>query len=491
VIVTIQDQPMPDDRPTIPRDEALRRIPPVHELVDRLCEHDWIARLPRPVVTEAARRCLDDCRAELLKRDGAPRSLVSIDELAAQATLGLQREARPMLESVINATGIIIHTGLGRAPLPREAVEVLADIAAGYAPVELDLPSGERGKRTAAVAKLLCELTGAEAATVVNNNTAALVLSLTALARDREVIVSRGELIEIGGSFRLPDIIEAGGAKLREVGTTNKSRIADYENAINDRTGAIIKIHSSNYRVEGFTEEATIEELVELGRRHDLPLLHDIGSGVLVDPALYDLPESEPNAAASIRAGSDLVMFSGDKLLGGPQAGIIVGRAKYVACIEQHPMMRAMRVDKITLGALGETLRLHRDPARTRCAIPVLAAAVTPIAELEHRGRIMVERLRELDGVAHADLQHDSAYIGGGSVPAQAVESVVVALRPASISEGNLATRLRAGRPAVVPRVGGGHVCFDLRTISPDQDRIVIDAVAAALRSLESDPRGD
>lgn len=462
--------------------DAYRRIPSVNLLVEMLIEAGWEDRLPRCVITDAARTVIEEYRKKLgAKRPSGSAPQVSTEALAKRAEALLEIEARLPLSSAINATGIILHTGLGRAPMADAVVEAIADVARHYAPVELVMSTGERGKRATLVRKLLCDITGSESATVVNNNTAALMIVLATIAKGRNVIVSRGELIEIGGSFRLPEVIHAGGAILREVGTTNKTRPADYERAIDDHAAAIIKIHTSNYRLEGFTEEATLEELVEIGRRYDLPVVHDIGSGVLVDAARYGLPGDEPDAAASIAAGVDLVLFSGDKLLGAPQAGVIVGRREWIERIEKNPMMRAVRVDKLTLAGLGATLQLHRDPEWARRHMPILKSVTTPMEELEERGRLLVERLQSTAGVKSVRLCEAPAYLGGGSVPGQEIPSVAIELRPASISDDELAARLRQGSPAVVPRVKAGAVWFDLRTVLPHQDDQLVRGVESAL----------
>ncbi|MDY7107129.1 MAG: L-seryl-tRNA(Sec) selenium transferase [Planctomycetota bacterium] len=472
-------------QPGTPTDEsaAYRRIPPVNSVVERLIEAGWAERLPRSVITDAARAVIDEHRASLPgPRTGPGTEPASTEALADRAAARLADEARPPLAPVINATGIILHTGLGRAPMAEPAVAAMADVARHYAPVELVMSTGERGKRSTIVRQLLCRLTGAESATVVNNNTAALVIVLSAIARDRNVIVSRGELIEIGGSFRLPEVIQSGGAILREVGTTNKTKLGDYERAVDDHAAAIVKIHTSNYRIEGFTEEASIEELAKLGHRHALPVIHDIGSGVLVEASRYGLSTAEPDARASIEAGADLVLFSGDKLLGGPQAGIIVGRAALIERIEKHPLMRAVRVDKLTLAALGVTLQLHRDPDGARQAFPVLAAVEAPMETLEDRAERIVQHLKDLAGVREARFEAAQAYLGGGSLPAQAVPSLAVAVVPAKLSDEAFATRLRAGSPPVVPRVRGGLVWFDLRTVFPAQDEPLLHAIESALK---------
>ncbi|MDP6719586.1 MAG: L-seryl-tRNA(Sec) selenium transferase, partial [Pirellulaceae bacterium] len=338
----------------------LRNIPSVNELLEipPLC--GMVDRVSHSVVVSGVRTFLSDFRDEV-QTAASEFKVPTATELAERIAEWIVKDETPSLRPVINATGILLHTGLGRAPLAGEAIQAMSEVAAGYSSVEVDLATGERSQRVLAVESLLTKLTGAEAAVVTNNNAAATLLTLTTLAAGREVIVSRGQLIEIGGSFRLPDVMTASGARLREVGTTNKTRLADYEQAIGEETAALMNVHTSNYRVVGFTEEVTTTELVKLGRDHKLPVIDDIGSGALLDLTKYGINE-EPIAPESIKAGADAVLFSGDKLLGGPQCGIIVGRRSVIDQIAEHPMMRAMRVDKLTLAALAATLRLYRDP---------------------------------------------------------------------------------------------------------------------------------
>ncbi len=461
--------------------QLLRALPSV----DRLLEHPKVralqGELARGLLVRAVRRALDQARS--LLRGGGGASGADIDALLERLLdLELAAATRHRLRPVINATGILLHTGLGRAPLAESVARHVYEAAHNYVCLEIDLDSGRRGKRTALVRDLLCELTGAEAATVVNNNAAATVIVLAALAANREVVVSRGELIEIGGSFRLPEIMAVSGAVLREVGTTNKTRLADYERAIGERTAALMKVHTSNYRVVGFSEAVPIEELVRLGRRYGLPVIDDIGSGALVDLAAIGLA-GEPVAGRSVRAGADVVLFSGDKLLGGPQAGIIVGRAAVIEQIERHPLARAFRVDKLTLAALEATLRLYLDPDTAWQQVPVLAMAAAPEAVVRARAERLRTQLAELPGVNELLMRPDQAYVGGGSLPMQAIKTWVVGVRSTGLSEQELARRLRTGDPAVVPRVQDGLVLFDARTVRDDQVASVVRAVAAALAS--------
>ena len=456
----------------------LRELPSVGRICDLLVQHHTAKDAPRSLVTLSARWAIDAAR-ERIENHGAEGITVSEERITDQAARYLQRQLRPPLEPVINATGVLIHTGLGRSPLAKEAVDALVAVAGSYAPVELNMDTGLRGRRSDLVQPLLCELTGAEAATVVNNNAAAMLLVLSTFAQGREVIVSRGELVEIGGSFRLPDVIEAGGAILREVGTTNKTRPSDYTRAINERTAALLKVHTSNFRVRGFTEAVSIAQLAELGRSRDLPVIHDIGSGLLDRESFPGLPDDEPDARTSIRAGADLVLFSGDKLLGGPQSGIIIGRRALIDRIERNPLMRALRVGKLTMAALGPTLQLHRDPSAS--GVPVRAHMRTPIDELRQRAKAIVAEFAS-DARVRAETVETQAYLGGGAAPEEAIASCAVSLRVPGVSEDELAQRLRLGTPPVVARINEGAVLLDLRAVPHALDRQLADAIKAAAR---------
>jgi len=454
--------------------ERLRALPSVQALAERLDA----GGAPEAIVVDAARRAIEaERRAILGGHAGVGASLLE------RARELLARERRPALAGVINATGIVLHTGLGRSPLAREAVQALADVAAGYAPVEIDIESGKRNRRSDVVRGLLTQLTGAEAATVVNNNAAALVLTLSTLAKGREVIVSRGELIEIGGSFRLPDVIESGGAILRAVGTTNKTKLADYQEAIGEHTGAILKMHTSNYRIEGFTQDVPIDELASLGRARAVPVIHDTGSGLLTYPDHPAISDDEPDARASIEAGADLVLFSADKLLGGPQAGIIVGGRDLVERVEANALARALRVDKLVLAALGATLRLYRDaPELTSERIPVRALLEAPVHELERRARA-IRAMIEAPGHAQVEVVVGlEGFAGGGSAPADAIESAGLRVRSSAIGEAEIGRRLRLGEPGVVGRVVDESVVLDLRAVFPEQDEALARRISAALR---------
>ncbi len=429
------------------------------------------------VVVSGIRTYLEGVRRELQQENGAP-DLPAVESLAESIASWIKAEDASTLRPVINATGILLHTGLGRAPLADAAISAINAIASGYASVEVDLDSGHRSQRVLAVESLLKELTGAEAAAVVNNNAAATMLTLTALAKDREVIVSRGQLIEIGGSFRLPDVMTSSGAELREVGTTNKTRVGDYEDAINERTAALMQVHTSNYVVVGFTESATLAELVAVGAKHQLPVIDDIGSGALIDFEPYGV-KGEPVASESIAAGADVVLFSGDKLVGGPQCGIIVGREHSVQRIAKHPMMRALRVDKITLAALAATLRLYRDVAKAQQQLPLLVMLSATEESLKNRAQALSHQLASAPAVAQSQPVEDHCFLGGGSVPTQQFPTWCVALTPATGTLDQLAKSLRTGNPSVFGRVQNDRLLLDLRSVLPHQDEQLVRAVSS------------
>jgi L-seryl-tRNA(Ser) seleniumtransferase len=463
----------------------LRGIPSVGELLEHPQLKQLREKLSHSVVVSRVRGLLDEVRAEVQSAT-AEMHLPSPAELADRIARRIRQSEEPRLRPVINATGILLHTGLGRAPLAEDAIAEMAAVARDYASVEIDLDDGQRSQRVLAVEGLLKELTGAEAATVVNNNAGATVLVLAALAAGREVVVSRGELIEIGGSFRLPDVMAASGARLREVGTTNKTRIEDYRRAIGAETAALMKVHTSNFVVVGFTESASLGELVRLGRERNLPVIDDIGSGALIDFAQFGLA-GEPQAAASIKTGADLVLFSGDKLLGGPQCGVIAGRRELIDRIARHPLMRALRVDKLTLAALAATLRLYRSPEAARREVPLLAMLGTSLENLKNRAERLAPQLTAAPAVAVAEAIAGESYLGGGSVPTQVVPTWCVSVQSKGQPVERLAAALRKGTPSVVVRIQGERLLFDLRTVLPRQDQ----DLASAVLALGGSPAGD
>jgi len=436
---------------------ALARLPSVDRLLRRPDSDALIAAYGRAAVTDAIRGALADLRAA---RARMPQDVAAA--VVERASQKLEADARPSLRPVFNLTGTVLHTNLGRAPLPEEAIEALRDAAREATNLEYDLATGRRGERDQHVEHQLCALTGAQAATLVNNNAAAVLLVLNTLASRKEVPVSRGELIEIGGSFRLPDIMLRAGCKLREVGTTNRTHLDDFAGAIGANTGLVLKAHASNYAIEGFTAAVAERDLAQLCRMRGVPFVVDLGSGTLVDLRRFGLPQ-EPTPAQAIADGADLVSFSGDKLLGGPQAGIIVGRADLIAKLRRNPMKRALRVDKLTLAALSAVLRLYRDPERVTARLPALRRLARPAAEI----RAQAERLRPLlaawvkPGIEIAVIDCESE-VGSGAAPRQHIPSAGLALRPGS---ARLAAALRALPIPIVGRIQDGALILDLRCL--------------------------
>ncbi|WP_119680713.1 L-seryl-tRNA(Sec) selenium transferase [Indioceanicola profundi] len=452
----------------------LRALPQVQKLLETAAAAGLLVRYPRSVVVKALRAALAGERAAL--RTGLY-SVFDMDRFFTDVRRMLAAGELSALRRVINATGIILHTNLGRAPLADAALDAVRAAAGAYSNLEYDLETSARGSRMRVAEPILCELTGAEAALVVNNNAAAMLLALSALASGGEVPVSRGELVEIGGSFRIPDIIRQGGARLVEVGTTNRTRLADYAAAIGADTRLLLKVHPSNYRVTGFTEEVARAELVGLGRSHDLPVLEDLGSGNLLEPP-PGLP-AEPTVRAAVTAGVDLICFSGDKLLGGPQAGIAVGRRNLIDRMRRHPLMRALRPDKMALAALEATLRLYRDPVRARKEVPVLRMLAEPVEEVAARAGRLCGALIGLPGLEAETIATD-AMAGGGSLPEERLPSRAVAVRAATAGPEELARRLRARPIPVIGRIAAGRLLFDLRTVAEPE----VEEIAAAMREL-------
>jgi L-seryl-tRNA(Ser) seleniumtransferase len=456
----------------------LRLLPKVDELLKRDDVAALAASHPRSLVVDSLRDAIDATRARLLAGSAEE---PSEDAIVAEASALLAARTARSLVRVINATGIIIHTNLGRAPLVNAAVDAVVDVASGYSTLEYDVPSAERGSRHVHVEELLKRLTGAEAAMAVNNNAAAVLLGLAGLAAGREAIVSRGQLVEIGGSFRIPDIMSQSGARMVEVGTTNKTRVADYERAVTAETGVLLKVHTSNFRMVGFTEEASLAELVELGARRGIPVFEDQGSGVLVDLSPFGLP-GEPTISASVAAGADLVSASGDKLLGGPQAGILVGKAAVIERLKKHPLARALRLDKMTLAALEVTLRLYLDPERARREVPVLRMLTESADQVRLRAGRMACGIDEACGDAtRVSVREDVSRAGGGALPMADVPTFVVAVEPRDVSVVELESRLRLGEPHVVARISEDRLLIDPRTLTEAEELEVTSAVARAV----------
>ncbi len=455
-------------------DRGRRRLPPVREVLEWPGLAPMLAAKGRDQTRAAVRESIERARLAIA---GGEEPAVDVESLGRLALAAMQQEG-PWLRPVINATGILLNTGLGRAPLASEAAEAVDRIVRGYCNLEFDLDRGERGSRTAGVEPLLTRLTGAQAALVVNNNAAATILAVRSLARGREVIVSRGQLVEIGGNFRLPEIIEVSGARLVEVGTTNKTRLEDYERAIGPATAALLRVHPSNYRVVGFTEEAPLAELARLAGERDLWMIDDVGSGAL-RPGSPPHVRGEPTASEGISLGADLVLFSGDKLLGGPQCGIMVGSREAIDLARRDPLMRALRVDKMTLAALEATLRLALDPAGAGSRIPLWSFLTADRHRLIERAVQLAGSMREEMGL-DASVIESTAFLGGGSAPLKPIPTAVVRIAPPFPApwetESAWARALRRGDPSVVGRVQGGAVLLDLRAVVESDDRLILEA---------------
>jgi L-seryl-tRNA(Ser) seleniumtransferase len=453
----------------------LRSLPSIEQLRQRDSMRALEEVYGRTAVVEALRADVAAVR-ERLAGGEVPEGLIEVIERGAATRLAAMHQ--PSLVPVINATGVIVHTNLGRAPLGRSAIERVAALAAGYTNLEYDLGKGARGRRDVHAERLLCRLTGAEAAVIVNNNAAATLISLAALAAGREVIISRGELVEIGGGFRVPDVMAQSGAILREVGTTNRTRVADYGAAISDRTALILRVHPSNFRIEGFTERPQLDELVALGRRFQIPVVEDLGSGYLGIPDKIAAFRDEPVVAASLRAGADIVLFSGDKLLGGPQAGVIAGTAARVGPIRRHPLMRALRADKMTYAALEATLEEYA-AGRAQQTVPVARMITTPVDEIRHRAEALSATISSAG--LHAEVVDGFSTVGGGSAPGSQLPTRLVALM---MPAARLESALRAQHPPVIARIEHDHVVLDLRTVPREQDALLAGLVTQAAATL-------
>lgn len=438
-----------------------------HELLRKIPKVDVITADPRfsgvnpSILTEAVRMVTEELRQGIL--DGDIQDIPPKDHIYEKVEQILHRGALASLRPVINGTGVILHTNLGRACLSQKAAQAAAEVAAGYSTLEYDLETGERGSRQVHVEELLCRLTGAESAMAVNNNAAAVLLVLSALAKGREVIISRGELVEIGGSFRVPEVMEQSGAILREVGTTNKTYIEDYIRAISTETGALLKVHTSNYRITGFAQSVSLKQLAMLGHERNIPVIEDLGSGALVPIQEYGIPD-EPFASQSVEAGADIITFSGDKLLGGPQAGIILSKSKYIGAIRKHPLARAVRIDKMALAALEATLREYLDKTSAERSIPVLSMLCAPREKLLSNASMLFDMIKDLKGFTARVVQQE-APVGGGTAPNQMLPSYCIEISPVSMTVEKLEKSLRNLDTPIIGRVYKGCYYLDMRTL--------------------------
>ncbi len=462
------------------RQALLRQIPSIDRLLGATALQDLAAACPHVLLREAAQQAVAEVRQALLD-ENAPAPDCGVDAVAGRAAELASIAARPSLRRVINVTGTLLHTNLGRAPLCAAALQAINQVARGYSNLEYDLDAGQRGKRFSHVEQLICRLTGAEAAHVVNNNAGAVLLALAALAGGRKALVSRGELIEIGGSFRIPDIMAAGGTRMVEVGTTNKTHLDDYRRAIDSETALILKVHTSNYRILGFTEAVSGAELADLAHEHQLPVLEDLGSGLLLDLTPFGLPR-EPTVRETLAHGIDLVTFSGDKLLGGPQAGLIVGRRELIDNLRKHPMARALRIDKLTLAALEATLQLYLEPEQAFEQVPTLRMLSTPIETLQARCDQLLARFQPAIGdLADLATLPSTAPVGGGALPLAEMAGWVIACQPRKLSLNRLTQNLRKADIPVIGRVQDGQLLIDPRTLADDEENLLLQSLKDAL----------
>ena len=463
--------------------DLLRAIPKVDLLLARAEANPELAAAPRPLLLAAVRRTLDDLRRNILAGQAA--ATPDQETLLQAVGAALEAEMAFSLRPVVNATGIVLHTNLGRAALSAAAAGRAAEIAAAYSTLEYDAQAGERGSRQTHAAGLLTRLTGAQAALAVNNNAAALLLIMAAVCGGREAIVSRGELVEIGDSFRLPEILRQGGVILREVGATNRTRLTDYAEAFNpERTGALLKVHPSNFRLVGYAGRPTTAELAALAAGYGLPLVYDLGSGALADLEELKITD-EPTVPQVLAEGAYLVCFSGDKLLGGPQAGLIVGRADLVARLKTHPLARALRIDKLTLAALEVTLRLYLDPERARREIPTLAQLFAPPAELKARAEDLRQRLAAADPALELEVTAVEGQAGGGAIPEHPLPSWAVAAAHPHLAAEHLEAALRRRHVPIVARLNHGRLLLDVRALQPGQAGLIAEAFSALTRPAD------
>ena len=466
------------------KQNLLSQIPQVDQLLKHGELEPFIRKFSHDFVLQNVQKVTNEFRAELLSEK--PLGHSSSESIAVQilnrSLSRIQNFLRPSLQRVINGTGIILHTGLGRAPLPKEARDNLAKVAEGYSNLEIDLESGKRGKRTSHVEALLCYLTGAEAACVVNNNAAAVLLTLNTLSFGKEAIISRGQLVEIGGSFRIPEVMEKSGTKMIEVGTTNKTHLKDYESALSENTGIICVVHPSNFRVRGFTNEVSLPDLASLGGKHKIPVVYDLGGGVLVDLRKYNLPY-EPVAAESVTSGIDVITFSGDKVLGGPQAGIIVGKKNYIDQIKSNPLMRALRCDKFVYAALEPTLRLYLNEENLLKENQILRMLLEPIDNLNKKAQELYEKLDGMQTSCQFKVEKTNIEIGSGAMPLEEIPSRAISMRWDSVPTEALAKKFRSHSPPIVGYIRDDRLFFDLRTIFEAEQDILVQACEKIMNS--------
>ncbi len=464
--------------------ELLRQIPKIDEVLKDQRLFVFFEDTARELILESAREVMDAVREEILSFEGGEPPRIGYDRMIEEIIGKIRRKRQKSLRRLINGTGTILHTNLGRARLSSETSRNVEEAAMNYSTLEYDLKKGARGSRHDHIEKLIAKIVGAEGAMVVNNNAAAVLLCLSALAKGKEVIVSRGELVEIGGSFRIPEIMELGGAHLREVGTTNKTKLEDYRNAIDmEKTGVLLKVHTSNYKILGFTAEVGLSELAALGKESGLPVVYDLGSGLMADLRQFGI--DEPTVPESVKSGVDVVTFSGDKLLGGPQAGIIIGKKEYIDCMKKHPLARVVRVDKMTLAALEATFREYLDMEKAKKRIPVLSMITVSMDEMRNKAILLAEQVRRATDAFIVEVIKSEGQIGGGSTPNQFLQGYAVSIIGKEVSPDRIERDLRACQVPVVVRINQERVLIDMRTVAEDEISYVAKGLIACGEKYE------
>lgn len=457
---------------------SLKHLPGVDRLLELVKKEGRFLDIPRSVVLDSLRKALESKRKDILTDI---ETSTTNDAILLKAGIFVKEKTRPKLVNIINATGVVLHTNLGRALLCEDALENIRRVAQSYSNLELRIETGKRGIRYEAIDELICELTGAQSAIAVNNNAGAVLLALNTIAKDTQVVVSRGELVEIGGSFRIPDVMSKSGCILKEVGTTNRTHLRDYENAVSDNTGLFLKVHASNYKIQGFTANVALKDLVTLGKEKKIPVMEDLGSGTLIDFSKYGLP-AEPTIADSVCSGADVVTFSGDKLLGGPQTGIIVGQKETIDQIKKNPLTRALRIDKLTLAALESTLKLYRDEEKAIQKIPTLRMLTMPFKDICKKADRLFKTIKEDIGtLADIDIADMNSRPGGGSFPELDLATRCIVIQPENMSVSKLEIKMRLSTPAIIGRIEDNKYILDPRTIQTKQRHIISSTLAKIL----------
>lgn len=477
------------------KQNLLRKLPAVDNILETVKKHHDYANVPKSVLVNSIRKAIEDVRIDTLEGlrntdENRQTEAGMTDQVIKKVRKNIAEAMTPNLRRMVNAAGVVVHTNLGRSILPKDAIDHMINIASSYSNLEFDIQKGTRGVRYSSVDDILCEISGAESSLVVNNNAAAVLLCLNAVSNGRSVIVSRGELVEIGGSFRIPDVMVKSGGILKEVGTTNRTHIRDYENAIDDETGLILKVHTSNYNIVGFTSNVALTELVELGNKHSVPVMEDLGSGTFIDFSRYGM-KKEPTVQDSVKAGADIVTFSGDKLLGGPQAGVIVGKKRIIDKIKKNPLTRALRIDKLTLAALEATLRLYRDPEEAIKIIPTLKMLSEPLPAIDARAKRLCAMLKALNETGLTiSIRNITSRAGGGALPMMDLPSMCVGIEVNGMSANEIESRMRVSNWPVIGRIEDDMFVMDLRTVAEDELLVICDSIKNILEEPSPELQG-